>query len=123
MQEEIDCWTIEEGICLVLEDICCLLSYLRWEAISWRRIIEEEILVVPLEYLLILVSFFGALILIGINDGTVEVHSRSIIVPCGGVVVSEGCCYGAIAIFHFRWQTTIEGKTHSAGRHLPLRSV
>lgn len=121
MQEEIYCWAIEEGATMVLEDIC-LLSYLGWEAISWGRIVEQVIWVVPIEYPLILGSFSGALILIAINDGTVETHRRSINVSCCGVVVSERG-YGAIAIFPFRWHTTIEGKTHSAGWQLPLRSV
>jgi hypothetical protein len=42
MQEEVYCRAIEEGARMVLEDIC-LLSYLGWEAISWGRIIEQEI--------------------------------------------------------------------------------
>jgi len=119
MQEEVYCRAIEEGAWMVLEDIC-LLCYLGWEAVSRGRIVEQEIWVVPVEYLLILVSFSGALRLVAINDGTVETHRRSINVSCG-VVVSEGR-YGAIAIFPFRWHTTIEGETHSAGWQLPLRS-
>lgn len=119
MQEDVNCWAIEEGASIVLEDIC-LRSYLGWEAISWGRIIEQEI-VFPIEHWLILVSFSGALT---INYGTIKTRRGSINVSCCcGVVVSEGG-NGATALFPYRWhRTTIEGKTHSAGWQLPLRSI